>query len=85
MSNEGEARHVVGLVAKALGVDLHTDPREGDPWSLRNMDRVVAAAHALATENADLRRRQATIIRKATSQHPNTLAMIASSFARRAD
>ncbi|AVO22541.1 hypothetical protein PBI_PAEDORE_58 [Streptomyces phage Paedore] len=60
-SQGGEARRVVGLIARAAGVNLgasHEGPRplDGDVFSPRNMMRVVQAVQELAGEHKALRK-----------------------------
>lgn len=52
----GEARHVVGLLAKVLGVNLSPHPLDGNIWSPRNMMRVVESAQQLTGEYEALRK-----------------------------
>ncbi|QEQ94087.1 hypothetical protein SEA_SAFTANT_55 [Streptomyces phage Saftant] len=46
---------------------------------------VLDMVESLIEEHRKLRLRHAAMIRKAQSQHPNTLAAVAAAFARRAD
>ncbi|MFF3249695.1 hypothetical protein ACFYWP_01460 [Actinacidiphila glaucinigra] len=55
----GEARGIVGMVAKLAGVQLGTNPLDGNIWSPRNMMRVVEAVQKLADANANLRQAHA--------------------------
>ncbi|AFV51374.1 hypothetical protein FDG66_gp54 [Streptomyces phage phiCAM] len=48
-----------------------------------NPTHVLDSVEILITEYKRLRATHAAVIRKATSQHPNTLAAVAASFARR--
>ncbi|WJN63310.1 hypothetical protein [Streptomyces phage phiScoe54] len=50
-----------------------------------NPTHVLDGVEILIEEYKRLRLRQAAMIRKAQSQHPNTLAAVAAAFARRAD
>ncbi|UFD97993.1 hypothetical protein PQC18_gp55 [Streptomyces phage Pablito] len=52
----GEARHIVGLLAKVVGVKLGPNPLDGNVWSPANMMRVVEAAQELAGEHEVLRK-----------------------------
>ncbi|AFO10922.1 hypothetical protein ELB20_56 [Streptomyces phage phiELB20] len=57
----GEAREIVGLLAKVVGVNLgasHEGPRplDGNVWSPRNMMRVVQAVQEVLGEHESLRK-----------------------------
>jgi hypothetical protein len=57
-SKGGEARDVVGQIAKAAGVTLSSAfirPLDGDVWSPANMARVLQGVKDLAAENQALR------------------------------
>ncbi|AXQ61112.1 hypothetical protein SEA_HANK144_59 [Streptomyces phage Hank144] len=52
----GQAREIVGLIARVVGVNLGSNPLDGNVWSPRNMMRVVQAAQELAGEHEVLRK-----------------------------
>ncbi|MFI5863524.1 hypothetical protein [Streptomyces sp. NPDC051546] len=54
----GEARQVVGLIAKAADVQLSPNPLDGNVWSPRNMMRVVEGVQRMAGEIEALRKEQ---------------------------
>jgi hypothetical protein len=65
----GEARNVVGQIAKAAGVTLSSAfirPLDGDVWSPANMARVLQGVQDLAAENQALREEHANRDKKAT-------------------
>ncbi|MFD7259358.1 hypothetical protein [Streptomyces sp. NPDC059874] len=55
-SRGGEARQIVALIAKAAGVELSTNPLDGNVWSPRNMMRVVEGVQRMAGEIEALRK-----------------------------
>lgn len=61
----GEARGIVGQIAKAVGVDL-SPPLDGNVWSPRNMARVLTAVHGLVDENKKLNQEAASRDHKET-------------------
>ncbi|WP_438470728.1 hypothetical protein [Streptomyces asiaticus] len=52
----GQARNIVAMTAKVVGVKLGPNPLDGNTWSARNMMRVVEAARELANANEVLRK-----------------------------
>jgi hypothetical protein len=68
-SQGGEARNVVGQIAKAAGVTLSSAfvrPLGGDVWSPANMARVLKGVQDLVAENQSLRDEHAARDQKAT-------------------
>jgi hypothetical protein len=68
-SKGGEARDVVGQIAKAAGVTLSSAfirPLDGDVWSPANMARVLKGVQDLVAENQSLRDEHAARDQKET-------------------
>jgi hypothetical protein len=72
MSKQVTPEEAILAIGRHLGLAEPTNPTH-----------VLSSVEILINEHTRLRLQHAAIIRKATSNHPNTLAAVAASFARR--